>query len=448
MDNPEKRLSGVIKTNNETIVFSAHNHQFDFYETQYYIPFKQRGTLALESEKDGFLIGHTHNGSKIAIYNGGTKTQVYFTSALNTSTYIIQKGSDEGIPFVFRGVRFTGGILNKLYTPKSLGFEFSKRADTIMSEAGIDNLETQIEFDGYKCNLSVGANLSYSMNMISNKEISLDITFEKDCSLKDYTRIYLAVYNMCCFLTSRKNIRFDDIELLQIDADISEHFVSTAKCYEKDRFDEETSKRSNNCISFNTLGEHVITLFPLMFQRDNSNSSYNSSFIPENDNDVYRMSSIKIRKICSALECELDHIHNREVEKETNFKLLIQQVKAVVVAHRDGEKALSHKTYDAIFGNINNWERPLAERIWSIYKEYETIMQRVFEVYEFRPKETDIENYVKHRNKTTHGTPLPLDKSVVNTGFILVIVTYCCILKRIGFTNDEIREILEMGIFR
>lgn len=173
---------------------------------------------------------------------------------------------------------------------------------------------------------------------------------------------------------------------------------------------------------------------------------YYSGFLPKDDHDAMLMNNKKIREICSALECEMEHAKYLRPDQNPDFDSLIRRIKEFIKEHRKSEESLPAKTYDFMFGSIKHWNFSLADKIWAMYQRYENaLLQKTISALRHMLRREDIDIFVKYRNNLTHGSAMIIGQDVAEIAFILINMISCCILERIGFSLDEIARIVEMG---
>ncbi|MED9811904.1 MAG: hypothetical protein UFX20_07390 [Longibaculum muris] len=162
---------------------------------------------------------------------------------------------------------------------------------------------------------------------------------------------------------------------------------------------------------------------------------FSLGFIPENDKDVYYVTSMKIREVFSSLESELE-LNKVRLENEESFEELIEHLKKVVQEYRIKQKGiLNDKSYDYILGTLRHMVGSLGDRIKLCYYKYQFLLSSDI-------SEDEIDRLVKYRNTITHGNYMILDEKLADTTFLMMKLVYCCILKRIGMADDTIYQLI------
>ena len=106
----------------------------------------------------------------------------------------------------------------------------------------------------------------------------------------------------------RKSIRFDSIELCKIDSELSEltntrELVNIAEVFIDEKVEDSNKYHLKNTC-FEDLGDSLPNLIRLFYDTEEKKPSYSLGFIPDNDNERNHITNMKIKEICTALECE------------------------------------------------------------------------------------------------------------------------------------------------
>jgi hypothetical protein len=201
----------------------------------------------------------------------------------------------------------------------------------------------------------------------------------------------------------------------------------------------DTEKKICHCITFNEMGESVDRLLDSIVNNQPKKPQFNLGFIPENDKDVYYITSVKIREVCSALESEME-LAKIKVKQEEEFEKLVKTLKSEVSVHKQGENPLRDaKVYDYISGTLDHLSGALADRIEKCFSEHESELTE-------RLNPNQIAQIVSYRNVITHGSYMPLDIELAKTAYVLMKLVYCCVLKRIGLNENMIHHMMMKNI--
>lgn len=428
---------GFIETEVGEINFFSEGHTFTFFKKARK-PFE---IITVKNSIDGFLIGSTSIGHKIAIYTNDGITITGGLSIINTFAYVVSKGNYlPSKEYEYDGIEFVGGTLNHLFLRKAFDFEWNPDGShTITPIRNYKDYEFNV--DGITFNMSIGNTISirHGENGIEvrDTDVQLSFTFSKKQTLANLLKIVTVIKKVLSFMTFRENVGFEDINLLLRDKEI-QRAITVANLFLK-QDDELETKRYGECITFDDLGDCIKNLIILFYENNENKPSYMLGFIPENSKKVGSISNTDVKEICSALECELKFIKDINGDNK-DLNDLIDDVKNIVKQHRKGQNKLSDKAYSMIFGSIKNWSMSASEKITLLYKRYEKALLCLNDS-EINIGEAEINQFVKYRNYITHGSYRVLNMEVAITAYVLSGLVYCCILSRIGLEQQKILEL-------
>ena len=266
--------------------------------------------------------------------------------------------------------------------------------------------------------------------------------FSKEQALHTVIRHYNVLKDLLSFMMFRRNVGFDDIILLtKTDDETADGrgYTRTANVFIK-RDEPLTEKRQFEGILFEEIEEALPAFLSVLYNDKIRSYLYVDGYLPDNDDSVLRMTNMRIREICSALECEMGLIQQGQTDE--NLEALINEVSDIVKKHRDGENPLPPKTYDNIFGSISHWSAAASDRIIALYKQYQEVITHIkpnrFGIF---TDDAAIEAFIQYRNDITHGKFRILTTEIARTGYVLMGLVYCCVLKRIGLSEEQIRSL-------
>lgn len=419
----------------ENISFVLDGFQCILFRTD--LDFKRTPICVCQTE--GFILGKTSSQQYIYIFSGND-LNIFGECRLNTWLYFVS--SHKNIQS-YKAICFRGGVLNKLFLQSSLNILHDESIGTKIRFQD-DSKRFNLSNEKIKGELAVHSTVEekYSVeegNSIKTTGVELLLSFEQDKTNDTIMHMVRYIFEMCKFMTFRHNIRFDEILLMKKYQDSNYRFEEIATCYVKYDHTKDTEKNLYRCISFDNLDFSVDKLLDSIIKNENGKPSFSIGFIPESDEDVEKIDTIKIREVLSSLESEMEAA-NISVQYEENFTKLIKDLKKVVKDHRKSEEALKdEKIYDYIFGTINHMQGALADRIEKCYMENQSLITQ----YISRPQ---IDRLVKYRNIITHGNYALLDQELADTTYATMELVYCCILKRIGVREEVIKTIFERHV--
>ncbi len=392
-----------------------------------------------------FIFGQTYGYKNIAIYKGENSISFTRRQRLNTSAYII--AVENALATDWNGfdyIEFRGGILNNLFSCHALESEH-KDDGSIQINLYDDTEHYKFALGDCECEFVIGsaANESFGLTGISitNNEAILLLKFNNSQPLNSAFDYICKVKEMLSIMAFRKNIDFDEIYLHHDNRNLSKMQVFL-------KSDVQTTKKDIvHNITFPELGEGISKLASIIFNSKDKEVAFEIGFIPNSDKDIHWISNDKVRLICSALECELSFIDDICASEEEHLQELILAVKQQVKTHRNGPDKLSAKTYDLIFSNIRTWSMSAGDKICQLYHRYEkeilAISHRMRDSIDIT--NDDILEFIKYRNSITHGAYRVLEQKIANTAFMLQGLVYCCILKRLGMSEDAILNLCQNG---
>ena len=437
--------TGIIETDKGTVQFVALDHRFTFMSPYAYEYMGRNDPICLRPDEYGFLHGMTHNGHEIAIY---VSTEFYLmpVRVVRTYLYIISDGNMEmsGLDG-FIGIQFEGGVLSRLYLQELSGikyepnqFAIERKRDTVSIEYVNKELLDRIELERNIC-----GTISRTKGIrIGHGHPQLTILTGREERLGSFPKYYQTVLTMCQFMSFRENVGFKKILLLRHNDNVG-FPTSYATCYIRKNYTS-TRKDESRFITFKELGSSIEKLYEMIAINEENHATYNVNFLPESDANVFRIDNSKIRRVCSAVESELD-LSEIDFKTDKNLQELIAQIRGLIREHRKGEHRLSDGTYDVIQGNIRHWDKPLAEKIMALKEKHHNELELLRKKYHTDLTEKMIREFVKYRNDITHGIYGILTKEVWVASIFLMALVYCSVLSRIGMEPEMIKEIMDRG---
>ncbi|MCM1263612.1 MAG: hypothetical protein NC313_12940 [Butyrivibrio sp.] len=429
MENTPK-LYGIVE-GYENISFVLDGFQCVFFNTD-----SKPKTFTTLLQNQGFILGRTIEQKYVYIYSN-QDLKIWNKLTLNTWGYFVSSSPDVT---TYKAICFEGGILNKLFFQSSLIFESTGAAETMVKYHD-DSLTYPLSNKKIDGSISIYSNphehrSAEGGDLISTGGAHLEITFDEKKEIQVFPEIFGYILNMCQFMTFRRNIKFEKITLKDKCNQFPELMDSIADCYIHYDYAQYTEKSFNSCLTFNTLGACVTKLLDSIINNNPNKPRFNIGFIPENDKSATFVTSMTIREVCSALESEME-LSKIEVQPDMAFNELVKKLKDTVIKDRDGVHSLTDtKSYDYILGTLRHLSGALSDRIEKCFFKYQFLMGEYI-------SRNQIDQLVKYRNTITHGSFMPLDNDLAETAFVLIKLVYCCILKRIGLTDNAIKELFK-----
>lgn len=396
---------------------------------------------------ESFLEGTDLHGKHIYLYMSQAFQMHIGVAHFNTD--IVVYGNDVAGEKL-SGLRFTGGVLGLLFMPDRLdidmtaenGFQIKTKSDLISQEA---------EIGGKRYTISICSSLlehhSVSGSALSNDRVVLEVTTADGIGMDEIVPLYNGVCRMCQFLTFRKNVRFDEVELLTEEQyDDGTYYSSLARLYARDGFKTITEKKYFQCIPIESVKTSLGELFKAVFEERENKPHFSLDFLPEDDNDARWISSEKIRSICTALECEA-MLQKLTAPENPDFQALIRDVKKIVDTHKKGENPLPDKTYDMINGSISHWDFAAADKVKALFDKYmEIVIQGKHFDQSIAKFESGIDRIIRYRNRVTHGNYMSVTTEDATIAVNLMNLIYISRLDRLGVDRSVIKELISRGV--
>lgn len=408
------------------------------------------GNLVAVDIEDDLIRGYTHAGNQIAIVCEND-FQIDGYRRLKTYCAFVSKDRLDGKATEFNKIIFTGGMLNQLYRRNSLDIDpQNSKNEQIGIKIQSDTLSYNFELNGENVQIRIWSSVSFLNNRsegmrIKNTDVNLAIIFAEKKPLSYAIKCYQHISNCIRFMMNRENIGFDSISVLSVGDE--QEFP------EQDRFNvyfredyEYTEKDGHRCITFEDFGESFVNLYLLFATSTSSMMKYSLGFFPENDRAAYKINNSIIRSICAALEFEAAEEPELKPEKNNpELSELIVSVKKCIREFRKTHKGLSESTYGSINGSVDFWSFSAKDKIqmlWDIHKEPMEVLTRQLQ----KNYKIDIGAFIKYRNSITHGAESQATEQVAAMAYALRGLVYCCVLKRIGLSENAITDLCKYQI--
>ena len=428
-------ILGYIESDDKKYDFVFDNYQLVFVGYDYN-NFLFGDEEKIEPDVNGFVHGYAFNKERISIYVG--KEPLEIRKKINTWLYIDDVSNTGGDSFdSYNAIEFIGGSINGLWKNYGLVLEDDNRIEIkynrVVYPINIENENCEIhEFS------TVRKSFKDHKKSISDNDPTLKIVFSNSKNLGDFEKQYTIIEHLVSFLTFRRNAGFDEVVLgRQLEDDF---FQPLGKCYINLRH-EIITRNTHRCITLDMLdGERTRNLFDIIQEK----AGLPIECIPKNRDDFGWIDKDKVRDICTALEIEID---KQEICGTTYAQIneLMAAVKEIVKKYRKTHQEISQRTYESIFGSIRHWSNSLYDRIVAAVSRYKNEIEAFTKYYDMNLCDDDIDEFVKYRNGITHTKGKVLSSRIADTALTLTALLYFMILHRIGFKEDEIINLIDMG---
>ena len=390
------------------------------------------------NQKQGCIVGKT-TGNKYVYLYCGQEFKIHREATLKTWLYFVSSDPEPG---AFQSLILTGGVLNKLYW--KAGLRTKEEGGRRFLDFRKDSMKWELKGKALEGTLEVASGIREGVSAekgdyIEVTDTTLELILGQPREFSDFSEVYGCLLRLCQFMAFRQNVGFDRILLGRKSENIPELYEEMAECFVRHDWEQITEKKIFSCITFQALGDCLPPLLASIAENRPKKPKFNIGFIPEHDKDVYFITSMNVREVCSALESEME-LSKVKVERDAEFKKLVTEMKGLVKAHRDGEHPLKEANdYQFIFGTLDHMSGALADKIEICFQKYQPLLGEYI-------SRRHIDELVSYRNTITHGSYMQLDGQLAETTFILMKLVYCCVLKRVGMEDKKVRELMERRV--
>lgn len=443
----------VIATDSKRVLFTIIEEE-DHYcitflkaDTGSFIEEEHLESCMLEPDEKGFIYGRMHDGFGIAIYIAES-IKVVTSRKLNTWLYIKTNSNlQESFEWTFDAIRVAGPAVNIICPPDRIFFDRKGNRDGEKVIYTDDSFSVPIENACYK-ELEFGSVINERMsaaegNYIKNDHSYFEMKLADTACLDGFLKYYEHIQHFLQFLIFRKNISISEIELCKKKG--ADREITFAKCYIKPQYSA-SNKNWRQIIAVRELKtECIANLFNLMENVDGKPLQYNVGFIPEDDKKARYITTAMIGSICSSIETELV-CAKIEPDDDPHFRELLGQVKEIITEHKKSDNALEEKTYQNIFSNMKHWNEALSDSIYKLYCQNREVVNSGLNGIQESTVKDQISAFVKFRNDITHGRYRVMTEQIADSAYMMMVLVYCCILKRAKVDDKTAKKIMGLGV--
>lgn len=415
--------------------------QFSIYGDAYSYTFMKNQLIGSQEEKietdNGFIRGYLHNGGQIAI---ACERDIYANGycPLNSYGLFLAYGIYDHKVTDFTDIIFVGGTLKQLFKPECLSVDFH---EGMLINHRTDAKKYNFTNNGEECEASILSVFSWNNSygtQIRNDEVQLRIHFSNKKPFRFAVDCYNNVLNCLKFMTNRINVGFDSIYVCSTDGEGTSYDHDQFSVFINEEYDVLTDKDYYRNLTFEDLDDNFGQLLELFFVSTGYQPKYSLGFYPKDDHDLYRINNDRIRSICAALEFEAEE--EKLKDECSELKELIKICKKCVKWYRKTHDSIDKSTYDRIFTGFSHWSFSAREKVqilWSRHRGSMDVLTRQLQRY----YKLDIGEFIEYRNRITHGAETQATEDVAATALALRGLVYCCVLKRIGVSEERIIEL-------
>lgn len=412
-----------------------------------------------EDDKTVNLYGENSNGNPIAFIKLNLKNVGRGIYRSFVPAYILGKcNAISPLPEInnFKRMTIKGECIDALYSPRKLVKELgtTKKFKPVIKFNDMKDVRTRIKINEDDWNFGVSWIMPRKdKNTIIDLSSELLIDFKDLKNVDEIIEYYISIEKIFCFLNNRKHVIFSEIKLytnIKFYDDISKKVRNDSITFLlniNERKDIEYDLPDNHKqISILDLENYMEAIYNAI----NENPFIDES-LPNNTYDSNHVSVEDFIRTTSAFESEFDRTYpNYKANKNANYKRVKNKILKYIEDCKIDENNRTIGYIDDFYNCIDNLEGTLPEQICCALKEFtkplEKIKQRLFVHYNI----TNVNNgelaqhFAKKRNYVAHGRELQQFTDIEIVSYILVErLIYCLLLKRVGFSIDEITMILE-----
>ena len=457
-------IDGKVIYNNKEYCFHYYDNLITLYPEKLEDKWKSfremfLGVNSKEDDKTINLYGENSDGNPIAFIKLNLKNVGRGIYRSFVPAYILGKcNAISPLPEIknFKRMTLKGECIDALYSPRKLVKELSttKKFKPVIKFNDMKDVQTKIKINQDEWNFGVSWIIPHKdKNTIIDLNSELVIDFKDLKNVDEIIEYYIRIEKIFSFLSNRKHVIFSEIKLYK-------NIKFYDDIYKKARKNSITFLLNINerkDIEYDLPEKHKqISILDLdnrieaIYNAINENPFIDES-LPNNTYDSNHVSVEDFIRTTSAFESEFDRTYpNYKANKNANYKRVKNKILRYIEDCKINENNRTIGYIDDFYNCINNLEGTLPEQICWALKEFtkplEKIKQRLFVHYNI----TNVNNgelaqhFAKKRNYVAHGRELQQFTDIEIVSYILVErLIYCLLLKRVGFSIDEITIILE-----
>lgn len=351
---------------------------------------------------------------------------------------------------------FRGKCIDRFFSSKKI--VTAKRKDDYKSQIDIDYGKDTIETFKYK-NLSFNfipggktiSNLK-DTNIVLEMETALEIESSKVMDIKSIVELYKEVEKLFSFICYRRHVEFKNITLIETIPVIFEgktkettirfelYISSTDEKYDLPKIGETM-----------TLNNYIDKM-PKLIKNVNENEHMLLSF-PKDSLEAHLVDTSKYTCISSAFESEFDMLYpNFKSNKDANYQQVKDSLINFLVKQNDNKQnnRQTRKYYKNFIEYFKNFEGSLEEQMLYILKKYTYIVEPEINFYKQEYTNITFDNnliakaFADKRNNISHGKKLEKFRVLEILAYSIIRrINYAILLERSGFSDEQIKEIVE-----
>lgn len=344
----------------------------------------------------------------------------------------------------FKEIEFIGESLNLIVDPTDIYEEFDFEAEPfekgcsikfkpikdVSKKFNFKILDTNVEFEH-----SIIPYEKRKENKLGETNSAIYIKFSETQKIEELEKWYLLVKKLTSLLVLQHNTDFDSInifyDILLENGKTMRHY---AKVFVNQRYDNLVSKQPIRCLELKLFDDHMQQLLNIL-----ENDKFSLMFLPESNSEAHMVDYEIVKNICTALEFEFKE-NKMKLEKNQLITQLQKLVKLEVEKFKGLNTSLDDDDFASIKSSISNWTIPAKKQVWSLFENNIEIMQYICDKKGVYLSYKQVSDFIKFRNDITHGKFPHFTQEIADTAYILKILIYVSLLKRIGLTDDILKD--------
>lgn len=411
------------------------------------------------------FLQHKNEGKEVPTIHGVTSDnrdilflccKLYSPSPFSNIAFSIQgfliSSNNTGKPclFDFDRITFYSDVIDNFYSPQN-ALEIKTEFDNWDGSIQINikpfcDTDIKFNFNSDECQLNIARFIGERKNISSIGSVKSSFSFNcKKRSLPTEVKMYyLALYDFLRFTTCSSNVTFKKIELQLKNEDNKYSTIAYVHMYSNNSGDENSEFDS---ITINDIPKEKLEV---LFNKVVSmrNTDYRLPFyFPQSKNDDRTIDSGKWLMMALNFEGLFnDTFQNFKSKNKPAFakakEIVIEQIKSYDTSVLSPKE---QKYYTKCLEHVERYEGTLEEKFNYAFKKYKSILSKIVlaneRYYSCNKNENYANIYSSYRNKTAHGSVIPLTVKEIAVYRLLRPMIYTMIMDGI-LSEEEITQII------
>lgn len=373
----------------------------------------------------------------------------------------------------FDSLRFSGTVLDCFFSP-GRAFKIEKEFEEKVqgdNYSRVPSLVT-VPFEEYcvthnmviaeeNIEVNISVYVSYSLEQSERKfgerYTTFTLRFKERKKLIEIPKYYLYMYDLCQFISFRRNVGFDKIEIWDRQEGHTDKYAQKAICqFFVPDYKIPFSKNQKSVITYEDVQPHFDKFLETIFIR-RSRKFEDSLFIPLDDKDAKRVTHSRFLDTALSFEGQYTKMFP---DIKSNSNLMFAEIKQLILenikksSQEYGVKENLSKTkskkaeeyFDKFVDAVDKVDSSLEEKFNDALKKFpsinEELASRIVKEEMCLPIQNYGEVFSKMRNYIGHGFPPQIENKHVAVFRIARILIYALILSECEFEDRDIKKML------